>query len=135
MKQALLLEDEPVLLELLGSVLKKKYSVIEATSAEQALRLFTASDRHLDLLVADLTLPTSSGIQLALLLRTEIPELPVILTSGYPVASWSSRDYADLQRLGSRSVTILHKPFQTKELSNVVLELLALPAAVTARTA
>jgi hypothetical protein len=56
------------------------------------------------------------------------------LISGYPVSAWSDRDSADLVRLGSRSVTILSKPFQAQELSNAVRELLA-PGAEKTRTA
>jgi CheY-like chemotaxis protein len=124
MKTILVVDDEVVLLKLLGSVLKKQYSVIEAVTAEQALRLFIDHGRHVDLLLADVTLPTSSGIQVARLLRSAIPRLPVILISGYPVSAWSARDSDDLDRLGSNSVAILEKPFQADALLNAVRELI-----------
>ena len=124
MKTLLVLDDQLALLKLLAALLGKQYDVIEATTAEQALRLFTEHGRHVDLLVADVTLPISSGIQVALLLRSEVPDLPVILTSGYPVDSWCTRDSADLKRLGPLSVTIMQKPFQADELSNSVSELI-----------
>jgi two-component system cell cycle sensor histidine kinase/response regulator CckA len=120
----LLLEDESVVMKFLRNMLKKQYSVIEASSAEQALRLFRELGRRIDLLVADLSLPTSSGIKVALLVRSEIPNLPVILTSGCPVSGWGDPDYADLERLGSNSVAILQKPFQTQELLDTVRKLL-----------
>jgi DNA-binding response OmpR family regulator len=120
----LVLEDNPSVTMILRLMLEQ-YSLIEASTAEQALRLFIDHGRTIELLVADVTLPTSSGIQVALLLRKVIPALPVILTSGYPVSAWSDRDSADLERLGSRSVAILQKPFQARELSNAVRELLA----------
>jgi CheY-like chemotaxis protein len=63
-KTILLLEDESDVMEFLGHMLKE-YSVIEAPTAEHALRLFTQHGRHVDLLVADVTLPKSSGIQVA----------------------------------------------------------------------
>ena len=96
MKTLLLLDDEPAVIKLLRHVLK--YELIEATTAEQALRLFIGRDRQIDLLVADVSLPTSSGIQVALLLRLALPNLPVILASGYPVSAWSDRDFADMER-------------------------------------
>jgi hypothetical protein len=74
-------------------------------------------------LVADVTLPAHSGIQVALLLRTAIPDLPVILTSSYPVSDWSDRDSDDLGRLGVRSMAILPKPFQAQILLKTVHEL------------
>jgi DNA-binding NtrC family response regulator len=132
-KTLLVLEDNPSVMMILRLMLET-YSLIEASTAEQAICLFTERKRPVDLLVADLTLPTSSGIQVALLLRSKVPKLPVILTSGYPVSAWSYRDCADLERLGSMSVTILEKPFQAHELSNAVRELLA-PRAEKTRTA
>jgi CheY-like chemotaxis protein len=123
MKTLLVLEDDLSVMMILRLMLEQ-YSLIEASTAEQALRLFTDGGRKIDLLVADVTLPTSSGIQVALLLRSEVPDLPVILTSGYPMSAWSDRDSADLERLGGNSVAILPKPFQGKALSDEVRELL-----------
>jgi two-component system cell cycle sensor histidine kinase/response regulator CckA len=134
MQTLLLLDDELALIKLLGRVLKQ-YNLIEATGAEQALRLFIDHRRQIDLLLADVTLPTSSGIQVALILRLETPDLPIILTSGYAVNDWGDRDAADLERLGSNSVAILQKPFQPQLLSNAVCELIGTPPAEMARTA
>jgi two-component system cell cycle sensor histidine kinase/response regulator CckA len=128
------LEDESSLMNLLRHMLKQ-FSLIEATTAEQALRLFIEHGRQVDLLVADLTLPTSSGIQVALLLRAEIPDLPVILTSGYPMSDWTGRDYTDLQRLGSTSVALLSRPFKAQVLSDAVRKLIEAPQNERARTA
>src|ERR1039457_3227386 len=133
MKTILVLEDEPSVMLVLRSMLEQ-HSLISASTAEQALRLFTAHGRQVDLLLADVTLPTSSGIQVSLLFRSETPDLPVILTSGYPVTAWSDRDSADLERLDSRSVTILQKPFQGKSLSDAVRELIRTTPSETAGT-
>ena len=120
----LVLEDNASVMMVLRLMLES-YSLIEASNAEQALLLFTDHGRNIDLLVADVTLPRSSGIQVALLLRTKIPTLPVILTSGYSLNDWSDGDLADLKRLGSSSVAILQKPFQGKALPDAACELLA----------
>lgn len=127
MNKILLLEDESVVMSLLRIVLKE-YNLLEATSAEQALRLFMEDGRRVNLLLADLSLPISSGIQVALVLRVEIPDLPVILTSGFPLESWTERDCTDLERLGSNSVVILQKPFRPAVLSNAVAELIGSPS-------
>ena len=134
MKTILLLDDEPVVMMLLRIMLKH-YRLIEASTAEQALQLFTDRGRQLDLLLADLTLPKISGIQVALVFRSEIPNLPVILMSGFPLSSWTDREYTDLERLGSNSVTILQKPFTPRALSNAVCELIGVPPPELARTA
>jgi CheY-like chemotaxis protein len=109
--------------------------VIEATTAEEALLLFIDHDYVVDLLVADLTLPTKSGIQVALHLRSKIPDLPVILTSGYPKSSWSDRDSADLRRLGESSVKVLQKPFAGYQLLDAICDLTGWPPLWKARTA
>ena len=106
-----------------------QYHVVEATTADEALRLFAERGRHVDLLIADVTLPTGSGLRVAFFLRTEIRYLPVILTSGYPVSSWSRTDTLDLHRLGSTSVAFLEKPFQAEELLRLVKQLLGTSAA------
>jgi DNA-binding NtrC family response regulator len=123
MQTVLVLEDESSVMSLLRHILGQ-YSLIEATTAEEALRTFIDHDHQIDCLVADVTLQTSSGIQVALLLRSELPELPVIFTSGYPVSGWSDRAAADLERLGSTSVSILHKPFQPQALVDAVRQCL-----------
>jgi CheY-like chemotaxis protein len=134
MKTVLVLEDETSLMKLMRQMLKQ-YSLIEASTAEDALRLFIEHGRQVDILVSDVTLPKSSGIQVALLLRSEIPDLPVLLTSGYPVSDWTVRDYTDLQRLGSTSVALLSKPFQTRELLTTVRGLIGAVPPEIAKTA
>lgn len=123
MKKLLVLEDEVSVLNLLRQVLQQ-YDLVEATTAEEALRAFTDHPRQIDLLLTDVTLPTSSGIQVALLLRSSQHDLPVILMSGYPVGNWDRNDAADLARLGSDSVVILQKPFRSEALTNAVSDLL-----------
>jgi len=134
MKTILLLDDEPVVMDLLRIVLKR-YNLLEATSGDQALRVFVDNGRQLNLLLADLNVPNSSGIQVALLLRSEIPTLPVIIMSGCPDNSWCDRDCTDLERLGSNSVTVLQKPFRPQAIRNAVCELIGAPPTQRAKTA
>jgi CheY-like chemotaxis protein len=123
MKTLLVLEDEPLVMNLLRFTLKK-YNLVEARNAEEALRFFHDSDREIDLLLADLSLPVSSGVLVALILRCEIPVLPVILISGYPASDWNDRDTADLKRLGSDSVIVLQKPNRPRLLLSAIDELI-----------
>jgi DNA-binding response OmpR family regulator len=123
MKNILILEDEPFLSNLLRLVLQG-YFVVSTTTAENALWKFIEYNRRFDLLISDLTLPTSSGVQVALILRSELPELKIILTSGYPLSMWSEQDTSDLQRLGNDSVTVLAKPFLPQTLLNSVRALI-----------
>jgi CheY-like chemotaxis protein len=96
MKTLLVVEDEPFVMKFLRQMLKG-YNVVEATGAVEALMLFIDLNYPVDLLLAGLTLPRMSGIQVAQLVRSKLPALPVILTSGHPVDAWSNRDSANLQ--------------------------------------
>jgi len=134
LKTLLVLEDEPSLMKLLRHTLRD-YRLIEATSAEEALLLFIDHEYQVDLLVADLTLPTKSGAQVAFHMRSKIPRLPVILTSGYPVSNWSERDSSDLRRLAEMPVAVLQKPFAGYKLLALICELTGWPPAKKASAA
>jgi len=127
-KTILVLEDEPLLMSLLRRVLGRHgYNVLAAASPEEAVQQVRECGRQIDLLLADVHLPGISGVQVALLLRTELPELRVILTSGYPPHAWSVRDSDFLQRLGPDSIGVLLKPFVPSTLLKAVGELMAAP--------
>ena len=134
MSVILLLEDDPVVMVYMRRILKQ-YPLIEATSAEEALRLFNECGRQIDLLVANLTLPASSGIEVALALRLELPILPVIVTRGFPAGIWSRRNSADLGRLGSDFIAIIEKPIQAQVFLNTVRRMLGAFWDEIARTA
>jgi CheY-like chemotaxis protein len=133
-KTILVVEDEPVVMNVLRRILKQ-YRLIEAITGEAAILCPVDPDQRIDLLISDLTLPRLSGIQVALSLRVKLPDLPVILTSGYPVVGWCARDSSDLERLGSHLVTILQKPFSAQVLSNGVCELIGAWQPERAKTA
>ena len=124
MRTIVVLEDEVAAMEVLRHTLEEQYTLIEAASAEEALSLFIGQDDRVDLLLAEVMLRTSFGIQVALLLRGNLAELPAILTSGYPVDGWSENDAADLERLGSTALAIAQEPFLPHILSNVIRQLI-----------
>ena len=131
MKTILLLDDEVSLMKLMSHVLVRRgYVVWESSNAEEAIARFLDVKGQIDLLVADVNLPSSTGIQVALLLRAELPTLRVILTSGYERSDWQGRDAADLERLGLDSLKILQKPFMPQALLNCIQELNEVPFAV-----
>jgi CheY-like chemotaxis protein len=134
MKPVLVLEDDPSQMAFIRKILKQ-YFVLEASSAETALRRFKGTNCNIGILIADVSLPVSSGIHLALLLRHKHRSLPIILTSEYPVNGWSEPDVADLARLQADTVVILQKPLQGRLLLNAVQKLTASPAPARARTA
>jgi DNA-binding NtrC family response regulator len=122
MKTVLVLEEEVIVMKLLRIMLKQ-YSLLPAASAEQALDCFMENQETIGLLIADVSVPGNSGIQVALHLRSHAQDLPVILTSCSPVSAWNAKDSADLEKLGAESVVILQKPFHAQLLMNTVREL------------
>jgi CheY-like chemotaxis protein len=116
LKRILVVEDDNTILALIRIVVERSgYAVLEATSAQQAFQ-HLEKHAHIDLLIADVTLPASSGIRVALELRYLLPRLKVIVTSGYPRALWNEQDAAELDELPSDSVAVLQKPFVPKTL-------------------
>lgn len=81
----LVVEDEVLIREFIAEELRLAgFSVIEAGHAEQALTYINASEQ-VDLVFSDIRMPGSlNGLQLAEILRDRYPDIPVILTSGYP---------------------------------------------------
>ncbi len=100
------------------------FSVLEATSVDEAYNCFRQHASEVDLLIADLVLPDGSGIHVALHCWSQLPRLRTILTSGYPISMWSDQDTAELNELPSGSVAILQKPFTPAKLVEIVKGLL-----------
>jgi DNA-binding response OmpR family regulator len=119
----LILEDEPCVMGVLRLTLSD-YTLIEATNAHEAFQQFVDHGRKVDLLLADVTLPTSSGVHVARLLRAANPKLAVILMSGRPPGMWNDEAADELRRLGAHSVTLLEKPFSPDRLQSTVQGLL-----------
>ena len=81
------------------------YSVVEAPSAEEALR-HIRNGVHPDLLVTDHLMPGMNGIDLARIIRSERPGVKILLVSGYAETEGIA---PDLPRLT--------KPFRSDELA------------------
>jgi CheY-like chemotaxis protein len=81
------------------------YSVVEASSAEEALRLVHAGLEP-DVLITDHLMPGMNGTDLSRIIRSEFPSTAVLLVSGYAEADGVT---LDLPRLT--------KPFRSDELA------------------
>lgn len=65
-------------------LVEQGYSVIAAASAEDALRMLDLDPRPIDLLVTDIVMPGLSGRALAAEVRSRLPAVKLLFTSGYP---------------------------------------------------
>ena len=123
METALLAEDEPAIRSLAAEVLRRQgYTVLEAVDGEEALRV---AQEHLGeeihLLLADVIMPRMDGRQLARRLKSLMPRMRVLFTSGLPAPGGvPDGDLGD-------GITFLPKPFTPAVLAQRVREVLDAP--------
>jgi CheY-like chemotaxis protein len=103
-------DDEPVIASTLAAILRMHgYSAKFFTSPLAALA--AARVRSPDLLISDVGIPGISGIDLAILMKTQFPACKVLLFSGAP----SSFDLLDSARLQGHNFDLLLKPVPLPE--------------------
>ena len=121
--RVLLVEDDSDVRGATRSMLEELgYSVVEAASAEAALKVLAAGPR-VDLVFTDVIMASGvTGIELARAIRTQQPQLPVLLTSGYTA-----------QRLATNAVNgdlpLLRKPYTLSQLAEALGALMKIGAA------
>ena len=105
----LIVDDEPMLLELLSRYLGRLgYEVETCGDAEGALALFQAGPDRVDMTITDLSLPSTNGEDLIERMRQLRPGLPAIITSGYPYVPRAA------------SIGFLQKPFLPQMLAEAI---------------
>jgi CheY-like chemotaxis protein len=110
---ALLVDDEDLVrMSTADMLMDLGYEVVEAPSAEEALRLVGEGLRP-DLVVTDHLMPGMSGVDLARDLRSRQPDLPMLIVSGY----------AEVEGLAP-GFPRLTKPFRSAELAASLAALL-----------
>jgi signal transduction histidine kinase/ActR/RegA family two-component response regulator len=116
----LVVEDEEALRELVREILEcQGYHVLEAASGVEALRVWEAQGRKVDLLLSDIVMPEGmSGRELAGKLQEADPSLPVILTSGY------SQDMIERDSVLDERIRFFSKPYHPAQLAQAVRETL-----------
>jgi len=115
----LLVEDEPLLLELADCTLQQLgYRVLACTNADAALRTFADNKDAISLLVTDVVMPRMDGRELAGRITRLKPGLQVLYSSGYGGSIIAQHGSP------SGSVNFLPKPYRPAELADKVRELL-----------
>lgn len=87
------------------------HHIVEAGSGQEALVLL-ASSRSVDLVLTDQAMPGMTGIHLAERIRTQQPNLPIILATGF----------ADLPASAHPDLVRLNKPFDQTALARTIGE-------------
>jgi DNA-binding NtrC family response regulator len=113
----LIVDDEPVIREVLRSVLGKAgFATLEAATAAEGLAL-VASDA-VDLVLLDLMLPDRPGLEVLAELKARQPELPVVVITAY-----SSVETA-ISAMREGAFHYVPKPFRNEEVVHVVRQAL-----------
>jgi DNA-binding NtrC family response regulator len=117
--KVLVVDDEIVLCQSVDKVLTRKGCKVEAfTTVADALRALDAGN-HYDLIIADLMMPQSGGLDLLAAVKQSWPELPVLIITGFS----SIASAVEATRLGAAGY--LPKPFTPDELEKAVHEVLS----------
>ncbi len=115
----LVVDDEQLVRETVAATLSALgYQVTVAESGGQALALCRDSERPFDLVILDLAMPGMDGHTCLHALRQSHPDLPVVISTGHAV------DSQVRELLSIDAVTLLHKPYVARELSEVVAAVL-----------
>ena len=119
-EKILLAEDDPSLLEMSASLLRRLgYTVLTAANGLEALSLKHQRDLgHIDLLLTDVVMPHMSGKELADRIHAIFPRTKILFTSAY------TENAVVHQGMLNEGVDLLQKPFTPSALAHKVREVL-----------
>jgi PAS domain S-box-containing protein len=108
----LVVEDNPQVAELAAAILDEwGHSVLRVGDASEALRKLEQDERF-DLVFSDIVMPGGmNGLDLARLIRSRWPSLPVVLATGYNEAAGNPED---------EGFPLLRKPYRPEDLLSAV---------------
>ena len=111
----LLVDDEEAIRSFVQQVLSKfGYTVMAASTGEEALKVYTAKPNEIDLVTMDLGMPGMGGHKCLIELLNFNPEAKVIITSGY------SFDLQVKKSMEAGAKGYIGKPYQVTDLLNTV---------------
>ncbi|MFH1980972.1 MAG: PAS domain S-box protein [Pseudomonadota bacterium] len=115
----LLVDDEAMILDVGKAMLAKLgYRVIACNNGADAIEKVTAMGGNIDLVVLDLIMPGMDGGKTFDRIREIMPEMTVILSSGYAINGQAT----DIMRRGCNG--FIQKPFNISELSRKIRQVL-----------
>ncbi len=112
MKTILVVDDEIGVRESLKAVFQDEYRTILADSAKAALSHL--AKEKIDLIILDVIMPETSGLDLLKEVNTKYENIPVVMVS----ASTSTRPVVEAMRVGAQDY--ITKPFDVEELRHTV---------------
>ena len=120
-KAVILVADDTVeVRETIASVLESfGHSVIQASDGIDALEKFHAHQYEISLVISDIVMPRMDGVESVLEMRKAYPELPVIFMTGYDAPKGKASKIVE-----DEISKLMNKPFKSKDLSDLVDELI-----------
>jgi CheY-like chemotaxis protein len=110
----LVVDDDPLIAMSTADMLEDLgHVVIEANSGQRALEIIDGG-QNIDLMMTDQAMPGMTGIQLAEIVRSKRPKLPVLLATGF----------TDLPASKLTNLPRLSKPYQQAQLQAEIEKLL-----------
>ncbi len=116
---ALVVDDNPHTRRFVVNILQDLgCKVFEANNAEGALVVSRSYDGNITVMITDIVMPGISGVELAGIIKTERPSMPILYMTGFegqkPVDYFKSED----------NVVLLRKPFSVTDLQNAIVKAL-----------
>ena len=106
----LMVDDDGLILMNSAEMLEDMgYAVTSANSGAMALQV-VSDGATFDLLITDFSMPRMDGVQLAVAVRALLPDLPIILATGY----------ADLSANSELKLPLLSKPYMQSDLQGAI---------------
>ncbi|MCA9628269.1 MAG: response regulator [Myxococcales bacterium] len=110
---ALIADDEPEVRRAAGRILRRiGFELLEAADGESALEHYQEAGPRISLVLLDVNMPRKSGLEVLAAVRLVDPELPVVLTSGYPEEG--------VEHALSQRTRFLQKPYTPNDLVKIV---------------
>jgi len=115
MAQVLLAEDDNAVRDFVRRALELSgHDVTVAHDGGEACHLITSGAHRFDLLVSDIKMPVMDGITLALIAAEKVPDMPILLMTGY--ADQRERAYG----LEAIITELLYKPFTLEDITAAI---------------
>jgi PAS domain S-box-containing protein len=119
-KTILIVENEPELLRLIRKVLEEQgYSVLSATTTEEAIRIAGKLEGQIDLLVTGAVFPDLNSVKLSNRLQLINPVTKVLCMTGY------DQEDLDRNKRSANGVEFIRKPFGIKTFLSTVQQALS----------
>jgi CheY-like chemotaxis protein len=116
-KNVLIIDDEPLITELLTAVLERMGCKSQvATCGKEGMEMFEKD--NFDMVITDLGMPDISGWDVSKMVKQKNPKIPVIIVTGWGLDP-------DPQKVKESKVDrLLTKPFQIDQLEKIIQDLL-----------